>query len=84
MGYLVDKYAKNDSLYPKDPKTRAVINQRLYFDLGNLYSSFAEYYVSSHLVNVTLYAASSHVNFNRSNREFIVTPLHRQHVNNLR
>ena len=42
--YLVEKYAKNDSLYPKDPQTRAVVNQRLYFDMGTLYQKFAEYY----------------------------------------
>lgn len=46
--YLVDKYAHNDSLYPKDPKTRAVINQRLYFDMGTLFKSFAEYYFASY------------------------------------
>ncbi|XP_015522786.2 uncharacterized protein LOC107226476 [Neodiprion lecontei] len=44
MGYLVDKYAKNDSLFPKDPKSRALINQRLYFDHGTLYNAFAEYF----------------------------------------
>lgn len=32
--YLVEKYGKTDSLYPKCPKKRAVINQRLYFDMG--------------------------------------------------
>lgn len=31
-GYLVDKYGKNDSLFPKDPKVRATINHRLHFD----------------------------------------------------
>ncbi|XP_043252856.1 glutathione S-transferase 1-1-like isoform X2 [Colletes gigas] len=30
--YLVDKYAKNDSLYPKDLQKRALINQQLIFD----------------------------------------------------
>ena len=30
--YLVDKYANNDSLYPKDLKTRATVNQRLFFN----------------------------------------------------
>jgi len=42
--YLVEKYGKDDSLFPKDPKTRAVVNQRLYFDMGTLYDSFAKYY----------------------------------------
>ncbi|EDW81100.1 uncharacterized protein Dwil_GK11876 [Drosophila willistoni] len=42
--YLVEKYAKDDSLYPKDPQQKAVVNQRLYFDMGTLTQSFAEYY----------------------------------------
>lgn len=45
--YLIEKYAKSDSLYPKDPQTRAVINQRLYFDMGTLDKLFAEYYFAS-------------------------------------
>lgn len=44
MTYLVEKYGKDDSLYPKDPQKRAVVNQRLYFDLGVLNQSFADYY----------------------------------------
>ncbi|KAG5671527.1 hypothetical protein PVAND_001721 [Polypedilum vanderplanki] len=43
--YLVEKYGKNDSLYPKNPKLRAKINQLIYFDLGTLYKSFYEYIV---------------------------------------
>ncbi|XP_034112501.1 glutathione S-transferase 1-1-like [Drosophila albomicans] len=42
--YLVEKYGKDDSLYPKDPQKRAVVNQRLYFDLGTLFKALAEYY----------------------------------------
>lgn len=44
LAYLAEAYGKTDSLYPKDPKARAVVNQRLYFDMGTLYQSFAEYY----------------------------------------
>ncbi|KAH8382068.1 hypothetical protein KR009_001654 [Drosophila setifemur] len=43
-GYLVEKYGKDDSLYPNDPQKRAVINQRLYFDMGSMYDSMAKYY----------------------------------------
>lgn len=41
---MVDQYAKTDSLYPKDAKKRALVNQRLYFDMGTLYQRFADYY----------------------------------------
>ncbi|XP_060648779.1 glutathione S-transferase 1-1-like [Drosophila nasuta] len=44
LTYLIEKYAKDDSLYPKDPQKRAVVNQRLYFDLGTLSKALAEYY----------------------------------------
>ncbi|XP_069700041.1 glutathione S-transferase 1-like [Periplaneta americana] len=43
--YLADQYGKDDSLYPKDPKKRAVINHRLYFDATCLYQRFLDYYV---------------------------------------
>ncbi|EFX81632.1 hypothetical protein DAPPUDRAFT_230826 [Daphnia pulex] len=43
--YLANKYGKNDKLYPKDPKDRALVDQRLYFDLGVFYASFADFYV---------------------------------------
>lgn len=44
--YLFDKYGKDETLYPKDPKVRATINQRLYFDIGTLYSKVVTYYVT--------------------------------------
>ncbi|CAK9795852.1 Glutathione S-transferase 1, isoform C [Anthophora plagiata] len=44
MGYLADQYGKNDTLYPKDPKKRAIVNQKLYFDACTLYKAFADCY----------------------------------------
>ncbi|KAH8246898.1 hypothetical protein KR032_002995, partial [Drosophila birchii] len=44
--YLVEKYGKDDSLFPKDPLKQAVVNQRLYFDMGILFDSFVKYYYS--------------------------------------
>lgn len=35
--YLVDKYGKDDSLYPKDLQIRARCNQRLFFDTASLF-----------------------------------------------
>ncbi|KAH8401566.1 hypothetical protein KR009_006524 [Drosophila setifemur] len=37
IGYLVNKYGKSDSLYPKDPWQRAVVDQRLHFETGVLF-----------------------------------------------
>lgn len=46
MTYLVNKYGKGNSLYPEDPKARALVDMRLNFDLGTLYNRFADYFVS--------------------------------------
>lgn len=45
--YLIDKYAKDDSLYPVDPKIMAIINQRFFFDMGTLSKSMGDYYFAS-------------------------------------
>lgn len=44
MVYLIEKYGKDDTLFPKDPKEQALVNQRLYFDMGVLNLAFSEYY----------------------------------------
>ncbi|KAK4877115.1 hypothetical protein RN001_009621 [Aquatica leii] len=36
-GYLLDKYGKNASLYPKDIYQRCLVQQGMAFDLGKLY-----------------------------------------------
>lgn len=45
MVYLVSKYARNDSLYPRDPKQKAMVDQMMYFDAGSLYPNIAKCYV---------------------------------------
>lgn len=40
--YLVQKYAEDDKMYPKDPEIRARVDQRLYFDMGVFYKAFGE------------------------------------------
>lgn len=40
--YLVNKYGKDDSLYPKDPLQRASVDQRLHFDSGVVFIHFRE------------------------------------------
>ncbi|KAJ8893628.1 hypothetical protein PR048_006228 [Dryococelus australis] len=45
MEYFVDKYAKDDSLCPNDPKKRAKMHQMLYFDGSTLFKRFLDYFV---------------------------------------
>ncbi|KAF7994332.1 hypothetical protein HCN44_003804 [Aphidius gifuensis] len=43
LQYLGDKYDVNGILYPKDPKTRAIVNHRLCFNLAMYYRNISEY-----------------------------------------
>jgi glutathione S-transferase len=47
MIYLLSKYAKNDNLYPKDLKKRALVDQRLHFDSGVAYATALSINVST-------------------------------------
>lgn len=49
--YLVNAYGKDDTLYPKDAKVRALVDQRLYFDMGVFYHRFGLVYV---MLKITL------------------------------
>ncbi|XP_043601571.1 glutathione S-transferase 1-1-like [Bombus pyrosoma] len=44
MSYLVDQYGKNIRLNPQTPADRALVNQRLHFDIGTLYRGMKNYY----------------------------------------
>jgi len=40
--YLVNKYGKDDGMYPKDAEVRARVDQKLYFDMGVFYKAFGD------------------------------------------
>ena len=41
-GYVANAYDKTGKLYPTDPKVRARVDERLYFDMGTFYKAFGE------------------------------------------
>lgn len=43
--YLVEKYGKNDQLYPKDAQKRAIVNRMLFFDVIPLNNSITQWIV---------------------------------------
>lgn len=52
-GYLVGKYSSDDdSLYPKEPKKRALVDQRLHFDSGILFPRVHNLVVSTDATDV--------------------------------
>ena len=58
--YLASKYGKDDKLYPKDVTTRAIVDQRLYFDMGVFYKAFGDNVVSiTNLIHLHLTYLSS-------------------------
>jgi glutathione S-transferase len=43
MQYLCDKYAPENPVYPKDVQLRALVNQRLCFNMAHFYAAVAPY-----------------------------------------
>ena len=60
MCYLVNKYSGDDpdkrKLYPTDAEHRAVVDRTLYFDIGTLYKSVVDYFVSLTIIEIVLKA----------------------------
>ena len=65
--YLVEKYASDDSLYPKDLKSRTLVDQRLYFDAATLFPRIRGICVS---VNIILRCVSSYF-YHKCNRKCV-------------
>lgn len=61
MPYLVSKYAKEDSLYPKNLIARARVDQRLHFDTSILFGAIKSFVVGTNALNIIFY---SHIIFN--------------------
>ncbi|GLV40987.1 GST-containing FLYWCH zinc-finger protein [Carabus blaptoides fortunei] len=51
LQYLADKYGKDDKLYPKDLRIRAIVNHRLCFNLSTYYR-----YISEHVMAPIFFA----------------------------
>lgn len=43
MGYLINKYAPGNSLYPEEAEKRAEVDKMLYFDIGNMYKKIVDF-----------------------------------------
>ncbi|XP_017491073.1 PREDICTED: glutathione S-transferase D7 isoform X1 [Rhagoletis zephyria] len=54
LQYLAAAYGKDDSLYPKDVRVRALVDQRIHFDLGTLYARTFDYYLPTVLWSAPL------------------------------
>lgn len=48
LQYICNKYRPDSNLYPKDPQERAIVDQRLCFNMGFYYSSIGAHVVSSY------------------------------------
>lgn len=56
LTYLTAAYSKDDTLYPRDIRVRALVDQRLQFDLSTLYARTFEYFVSLLLFHLSCFS----------------------------
>lgn len=54
MQYICDKYAPDSPVYPKDPQLRALVNQRLCFNMAHLYAAIAPYSIAPIFFDVSM------------------------------
>ncbi|XP_068155801.1 glutathione S-transferase D7 isoform X1 [Drosophila tropicalis] len=54
LSYLVSAYGKSDELYPTDIRVRALVDQRMQFDLGTLYMRLTDYYFPTMFIGAPL------------------------------
>lgn len=52
MQYLAEEYAKDDLLYPKNTKTRAIVNHRLCFNVSTYYKHICNHVVKYQTTNL--------------------------------
>ena len=60
--YLANKYAKDDSFYPRDPVKRLHIDQKLYFETGTVHKAYTD--ILYHMLGIWLFLINERQNFN--------------------
>lgn len=79
MTYFVSQYMPNDeTLYPKDPKARAKVDELLYFDMGTFY------HTTSQLFRPLFYTTTKVLNYEHEKAFHDVLNLMNNHLENRR
>lgn len=81
MTYLVNSRKPGSDLYPKDPKARALIDQRLYYDATVVFAALATLVVSFFFTPTT---TSTNLNFQRPGLLFGAKLVEQKHKDDVR